>query len=75
MTNAGSDPRGVIQSAAVRLVAQPALVDCTSKVGEVAKPIAVVPLLDGDRVAGFEIRCGCGAAAVVECVYEKESST
>jgi hypothetical protein len=33
----------------------------------------VVPLLDGDRLAGFEVRCGCGASAVVECVYAEES--
>jgi len=33
-------------------------------------PMAVVPLLDGDRVAGFEVRCGCGSSAIVECVYE-----
>ena len=36
-------------------------------------PLAVVPLLDGDRIAGFEIRCGCGATAVVECVYPTET--
>lgn len=68
------DNHGVIRGAAVRLVGQPALVDCASKTpsGE-ARTLAVVPLLDGDRVAGFEIRCGCGASAVVECVYEKEA--
>jgi hypothetical protein len=32
--------------------------------------------MDGDRVAGLEVRCACGARAVVECVYtpEKEPS-
>lgn len=65
---------GVIRSAAVRLVGQPALVDCSSTAQNgAARTIAVVPLLDGDRVAGFEIRCGCGAAAVVECVYDQEA--
>ena len=74
MTRAANDNRGVIRGAAVRRVEQPALVDCTSKAeGSVARPIAVVPLLDGDRIAGFEIRCGCGASAVVECVYDKEN--
>ena len=34
---------------------------------------AVDLIRDGDRIAGFEIRCGCGATAVVECVYGKES--
>ena len=62
----------IIRRDAVRLVAQPALVECgTGEHGRPTAPLAVVPLLDGDRVAGFEIRCGCGAAAIVECVYEE----
>lgn len=64
---------GVIRRDAVRLVAQPALVDCNRDGEHGARSIAVVPLLDGDRIAGFEVRCGCGAAAVVECVYAKET--
>lgn len=63
----------VIRRDAVRLVPQPALIDCaTAADGRPAQPIAVVPLLDGERVAGFQIRCGCGASAVVECVYAEE---
>jgi hypothetical protein len=73
MTQATRRP-GVIHRDAVRLVGQPALVDCGSGGGEhAARSLAVVPLLDGDRIAGFEIRCGCGAAAVVECVYAEEA--
>jgi hypothetical protein len=65
---------GVIRRDAVRLVRQPAMVDCgTSPTGHASQPIAVVPLVDGDRIAGFEIRCGCGATAVVECVYAQET--
>jgi hypothetical protein len=68
------DRPGVIRRDAVRLGAQPALIDCgTDAAGKITGTLAVVPLLDGDHVAGFEIRCGCGAAAVVECVYEKEA--
>jgi hypothetical protein len=63
---------GVIRRAAVRLASQPALLDCAAG-GSSQGTIAVVPLLDGDRVAGFEIRCGCGASAVVECVYPSEA--
>jgi hypothetical protein len=70
--NEAQSPKGVIHREAVRMVRQPALVDCSSA-GPAKGPIAVVPLLDGDRVAGFEIRCGCGASAVVECVYPKET--
>ena len=69
-----SNKPGVIRRDAVRLVAQPALIDCgTVGDGHAAQPMAVVPLLDGDRIAGFEIRCGCGASAIVECVYAKEA--
>ncbi|MBL8752631.1 MAG: hypothetical protein JNK15_04965 [Planctomycetes bacterium] len=72
-----SDPNhkpGVIRRDAVRMATQPALVDCGStEQGHAARPITVVPLLDGDRIAGFEVRCGCGAVAVVECVYGKEN--
>lgn len=66
-----STENNVIRRDNVRLVAQPAMLDCgTAAEGKSATPLAVVPLLEGDRVAGFEIRCGCGASAVVECVYE-----
>mgnify|MGYP001329896249 CR=1 FL=1 len=68
------DSQSVIRRDSVRLGAQPALIDCGSDAaGKVTGTLAVVPLLDGDRIAGFEIRCGCGASAVVECVYEKEA--
>jgi hypothetical protein len=68
MSDAPSSPR-VIRRDAVRLVQRPALVDCSSAATPGQGPLAVVPLLDGDRIAGFEIRCGCGSSAVVECVY------
>lgn len=73
MTHEHGKP-GVIRRDAVRLVREPALVDCgTHADGHATAPITVVPLLDGDRIAGFEVRCGCGSAAVVECVYGKET--
>lgn len=65
---------GVIRRDAVRIVAQPAMVECGVPAdGKAAHALTVVPLLDGDRIAGFEVRCGCGAATVVECVYAQES--
>ncbi len=64
----------VIRRDAVRLVRAPAMVDCgSSAAGHANQTMTVVPLLDGDRIAGFEIRCGCGSTAVVECVYAKEA--
>ena len=65
--------KGVIRRDAVRVVRQAAMVDCGASTPGGAGPIAVVPLLDGDRVAGFEIRCSCGSSAVVECVYPSEA--
>lgn len=68
--------RGVLRADRVRLVPQRAQIDCGhDAAGRPAGALAVVPLLDGDRVAGFEIRCGCGAAAVVECVYGATAAT
>lgn len=68
------DRTGVIRRDDVRLAAQPAQIDCGSDAaGKVTGTLAVVPLVDDDHVAGFEIRCGCGASAMVECVYEKEA--
>jgi hypothetical protein len=63
--------RGVLRKDAVRIVSQPALVDCS---GAHDNAITVVPLMDGDRVAGLEVRCGCGASTLIECVYEPEQS-
>ncbi len=69
------DKPGVLRRDHVRLVPQPAQIDCgLDATGRTRGPLAVVPLLDGDRIAGFEIRCGCGAAAVVECVYATEEN-
>jgi len=70
MTTPRSRPLDVIARDRVRVTAQPAMLGCGDDAAEGGKPMSVVPLLDGDRVAGFEVRCGCGAAAVVECVYQ-----
>lgn len=64
----------VIARDQVRIAAQAAMLDCgTGEDGRPTPPLAVVPVLDGDRIAGFEVRCGCGAAALVECVYETDA--
>jgi hypothetical protein len=71
VTSEPSTKYNVIRRDNVRLVAQAAMLDCgTITDGKPSVPMAIVPLLDGERVAGFEVRCGCGASAVVECVYE-----
>lgn len=61
--------RGVLRRDAVRVVAHPALVECPGG-GQPDRTITVVPLMDGDRIAGLEVRCGCGATTLIECVYE-----
>ena len=64
----------ILRRDAVRLDSLAALVECSSAgAGRPAHTLAVVPLLDGDRLAGFEVRCGCGSSAVVECVYAEET--
>ncbi|HLQ37734.1 MAG TPA: hypothetical protein VK348_08035 [Planctomycetota bacterium] len=51
---------------------QPAMIDCAGAQPDGKGPLTVMPLLDGDRIAGLEIKCGCGSSAVVEFVYEAE---
>jgi hypothetical protein len=64
---------GVLRRDAVRLASQPALIDCGAHRGAAASnTLAVLPVLDGNTVVGFEVRCGCGAMAFVECVYGKD---
>ena len=68
MSQGSHDNQGIIRRDDVRVVTQPAIVDCAgaSKDGGA---ISVIPLMDGDRVAGLEIRCSCGSSTLVECVY------
>ena len=66
--------RKVLRRDAVHVLEHPALVECGSNSPEHSdRAITVVPLLDGTRVAGFEVRCGCGTSAIVECVYTNEA--
>ncbi|MGE3173698.1 MAG: hypothetical protein AB7O97_13825 [Planctomycetota bacterium] len=62
--------KGVLRRDHVRLVAQPAVIDCAGS--DQGTPMTVVPLMDGDRVAGLEVRCGCGASTLIECIYQAE---
>ena len=70
MTN--SEPKGVLRRDSVRIVKQPAVVDCAGATKD-SGALSVVPLMDGDRVAGLEIRCNCGSSTLVECVYAEEA--
>lgn len=74
MENQRSSKPDVIRRETVRVVEQPAMLGCGEDAVGATTPMAVVPLMDGDRVAGFEVRCGCGASAVVECLYEDTPS-
>lgn len=67
----GTPVRGVLRRDTVRVVQQPAVVDCSSKHGS---SLTVVPLMDGDVVAGFEVRCACGASTLIECVYQPKEN-
>ncbi|MCA8943092.1 MAG: hypothetical protein KDB80_11070 [Planctomycetes bacterium] len=54
-------------------VAQAAVV--ASGTGADTHPITVIPLVDGEELCGLEIRCRCGAQAVVDCVYDGPDAT
>lgn len=53
-------------------IAQPALVATGADEG--VETITVIPLVDGDAVAGLEVRCRCGAHVVVDCVYDDNAT-
>ena len=67
--------KGVIPASVVRRIEQPVLVDCGSpQKGDHQGTLVVVPLMEGEQVAGLEIRCSCGSRAMVECVYPQEEA-
>lgn len=73
MTPPRRDQR-VIKASSVHRVDEPVLLDCDSAMAD-GRPtsIAVVPIVEGDRVVGLDIRCKCGGNVIVECVYEEET--
>jgi hypothetical protein len=58
----------VLRASSVQRIDKPVLVDCGGGEGS----ITVVPIADGDRVAGLEVRCQCGNSVLIECVYGTE---
>jgi hypothetical protein len=72
MTRPVPNRKGVLRRDVVQIGSQPALVGCADAGNG---PISVVPLMDGDRIAGLEVHCACGARAVVECVYPDQVSS
>ena len=70
---ASAATRGVIRRDQVRLLAQPAMVECSAAPD--GATMTVVPLMDGDRVAGLEVRCACGASTLIECVYDPQENS
>ena len=74
MTERENNPRGVLRRDNIRVVEQPALVECGHDTASSSGSITVVPLMDGNRLSGFDVRCGCGSSAIVECVYTPEAS-
>jgi len=61
----------VIPARAVRQIGAPVLVECTGPADR-NDTITVIPLAENGAIHGFEVRCQCGAKAVVECVYDEE---
>ena len=75
MAGTPSNKSGIIRRDNLRVVSQPAMLDCGGVTEAGSKSaLAIVPLMEGDVVAGFEVRCGCGASAIVECIYGDAST-
>lgn len=66
------DRPGVLRAREVRRVAAPVLVECTTTEHGSTNTMTVIPLMDGERIEAFEVRCHCGSSVIVECVYEQE---
>jgi hypothetical protein len=65
--------RTIIRASQVRHDAHPVLVE--SGEGRALSPaLSVVPMMDGNTVAGIEVRCGCGSIVLIECVYPEVPS-
>lgn len=72
MNRKSPDPNhGVIRGDQIQRAAQPVVIECAQE-PESGGTLSVVPVMDGDLVAGLEIRCSCGTSAIVECVYPQE---
>ena len=74
MTRTEAANTGILRRDSFRLSEQPAVIDCADATHDKGA-ITVVPLMDGDRVAGLEIRCNCGSSTLVECVYPQETNS
>jgi hypothetical protein len=73
MKNTASQ-RKVIPSGSVQRTSHPVLIDCSNVGGSGAsRAVSVLPIMDGDLVAGIEVRCGCGSTVTIECLYEAEA--
>gem|GEM_PF-3648766 len=62
-------PSPRLRAASVRLAGAPLVVGGKDPAGH---RIAVEPILEGDRIARLEIRCGCGQELTVLCLYGEE---
>ena len=75
MPTPADESRTRIPAEAVRPSSAPVLVTARPGHGP-GHEIAVQPILDDDRrVAGFEVRCGCGSHVFVECVDTLPTTT
>lgn len=70
MSDVGAS-RGVIRADRVRRVDQPALVDCQEG-RDSSNAMTVVPIMDGEELAGIEVRCACGSSVWIECLYAED---
>ena len=69
MTETNAKP-AVIRGDSVHRVEAPVLVDSGNPMQGHRDSMTVIPVMQNDRVEGFEVRCHCGSAVVVECIYD-----
>lgn len=61
----------ILRPTEVRRISQPIILDPTSGSEGSDNCMSVIPVMDGEDVAGMDIRCNCGSRMLIECVYEE----
>ena len=69
--NDAPERRRVIPAREVERTSAPVLVESHRGPDGTPDTIAVIPLAEGNEIRGFDVRCQCGSAVIVECIYDE----
>jgi len=61
----------ILRPTEVRRISQPIILDPTSGSEGNDNCMSIIPVMDGEEIAGMDIRCNCGSRMLIECVYDE----